>query len=112
MHCNEKSWKSYIITYENHENYENHEIPFEHQTIFGDHRTPRENYKKMKILELYTIINRNHSISWENNANHETPIIQSENYENPRNLRENYENHENHRIPLRINNFIKDKEFH
>ena len=51
VHCNEKSWKSYIITYENHENYENHGIPFEHQTIFGDHRTPRENYQKMKILE-------------------------------------------------------------
>ena len=71
MHCNEKSWKSHIITYENHENHENHRIPhennennenhrisFEHQTIFGDHRTPRENYQKMKILELYTIIKK------------------------------------------------------
>ena len=54
----------------------------------------------MKILEFYTINKKNHSIAWENNANHETPRIQLENYENHRNLWENNENHENHRIPL------------
>ena len=60
-----------IIPYENHANYENHRIPnenndnhenprisFENQQFFGEHRIISENYKKMKILEFYTINNK------------------------------------------------------
>ena len=42
----------------NNENHENHRISFDNQTCFGDHIIPRDNYKKMKILELYTIIKK------------------------------------------------------
>ena len=51
-----KTMKNHGIPHDNKNKNENHRISFEHQTIFGDHRTPRENYQKMKILELYTII--------------------------------------------------------